>query len=327
MLELTLTKVRQQHLGVIFKQEQTCITVDNITPQTPAAQAGLKPGDTILAVENRNVTSISQISKIIKSISGVNVTLRVERIASDYIFKSKQLEKTELKTPITTTINVDDTEGNCEPDSSGDTVCDSLELSKKFKSLTNIEKVKSDKVPKLISASNENMSKFAQTIGSFSLRKRKQSMERASNESSTKSTPTASSPGTPQHSFKQHLIMVPSNIMTKKHSISEVPEIVRTDLDTQDVEILSSIVECYRGKEVSISSIMTFNDEYAFNLKDSHKYLNANVWGTTPAGKDVLLGYTNISLTEILNECCSSMLGHYIRTYSFLPPNNVQPNK
>ncbi|GJQ73115.1 hypothetical protein Trydic_g1744 [Trypoxylus dichotomus] len=326
MLEVTLTKVRQQHLGVVFKQDQTCVTVDNITPQTPAAQAGLKLGDTILAVENRNVTNVTQVSKIIKSISGVNVTLRIERIASDYIFKSKYSEKTELRTPTTNTISIEYCElSNGEPDGTGDSIGDTLESSKKLKSLANIEKIRSDKVPKVISASNENMSKFAQTIGSFSLRKRKQSVERTSNESSTRSTPTASSPGTPQHGFKQHLIL-PSNIMAKKHSISEVPEIVRTDLETQDVEVLTSIIECHRGKEVSISSIMSFNDEYVFNLKESYKYLNVNVWGTTSAGKDLLLGYTNIPLTEILSECCGSMLGHYIRTYSFLPPNNSPPN-
>ncbi|KRT86807.1 C1 domain containing protein [Oryctes borbonicus] len=326
MLEVTLVKVRQQHLGVVFKQEQTCVTIDNITPQTPAAQAGLKPGDIILAVENRTITSVAQVSKIIKSIPGVNVTLRIERTASDYIFKSKQLEKTELKTPTTNTISIEYCElSNSEPDGTSDSFGDALESSKKLKSLTNTEKIRNDKVPKVISASNENMSKFAQTIGSFSLRKRKQSVERTSNESSTRSTPTASSPGTPQHGFKQHLTL-PSNIMAKKHSISEVPEIVRTDLETQDVEVLSSIIECHRGKEVSISSIMTFNDEYAFNLKESYKYLNVNVWGTTLTGKDILLGYTNIPLTEILSECCNSMVGHYIRTYSFLPPNNSPPN-
>lgn len=329
MLELTLTKVRQQHLGVVFKQEQTYVVVDNIIPQTPAAQAGLKNGDIILAVENKTVSSVTQVSKIIKSISSVNVTLRIERVACDYIFKAQQSEKTELKTPTTNTNSIEDTDVSiCDPDNAIDNaIGDSLESSKKFKSLANIEKVKSDKVPKIISASNENMSKFAQTIGSFSLRKRKQSMERASNESSTRSTPTASSPGTPQHTFKQHLAIVPSNIMLKKHSISEVPEIVRTDLDTQDVEVLSSVVECHKGKEVNIGSIMIFNEEYIFSLKENHKYLNVNVWATTSSGKDVLVGYTNIPLTEILNECCNSMLGHYMRTYSFLPPNNVPPNK
>ncbi|KAK9712548.1 Peptidase family M50 [Popillia japonica] len=326
MLEVTLIKVRQQHLGVVFKQEQTCVTVDNVISQTPAAKAGLKSGDMILAVENKNITSVTQVSKIIKSISGVNITLRIERAASDYLFKSKQSEKTDLKTPTTNTISIEDSElNNDEPDTAGDIVGDSLESSRKFKSLTNIEKIKNDKVPKIISASNENMSKFAQTIGSFSLRKRKQSVERTSNESSTRSTPTASSPGTPQHGFKQHLIVMPSN-MAKKHSISEVPEIVRTDLESHDVEVLTSVTECHRGKEVAVGSIITFNDEFVFNLKECYKYLNVNVWGISPSGKDMLLGYTNIPITEILNECCNSLLGHYIRTYSFLPPNNTPPN-
>lgn len=43
--------------------------------------------------------------------------------------------------------------------------------------------------------------------------------------------------------------------------------------------------------------------------------------------KDTLLGYTNIPLSHILSECCNSFLGHYMRCYSFLPPNSIAPNK
>lgn len=117
------------------------------------------------------------------------------------------------------------------------------------------------------------------------------------------------------------------NLTDKKHSISEVPEIVRTDSESLDSELLSTTIETYKGQEVSLSSIVTFNDDYVFNLKEGYKYLNINVWGTIPGASDVLLGYANIPLAHILYECCSSMLGHYMKSYSFLPPNNIIPNR
>ncbi|XP_022900030.1 PDZ domain-containing protein 8 [Onthophagus taurus] len=314
VLELTLTKVRHQHLGVIFKQEQTGVFVDSITPLTPAAIAGLKAGDMLLAIENKNVNNVANVAKLIKAISSVNITLKVERTVQDYVFKTKSKydknEKLEMSSKIVNTpSSIDDLEL--------ETNSESLELM--------VSKKKSDtKVPKIL-AGNENMSKFAQTIGNFTLRKRKQSVERTSNDNSTKTTPNASSPGTPQHSLK-HCISIPSTILlNKKHSIAELPEIVRTDLETQDVEILSSVNECIKGKELSVGSLISFNDDIVFSLKEKHKYLNINVWGINGSRNEILLGYTNISLSEILNECCNSMLGQYMRTYSFLPPTNIPP--
>lgn len=328
VLEITVSKVRQQQLGVIFKQETTAVIVDTVTPQTVAARAGLKAGDVVLTVENKAITQVTQISKIIKSLPAANITLRIERMVNNYTYKLKDCDKTEDKTPTSNT-NIEEDLLQSEQDSfvmvENVKTEDGSELSRKIKTvLINTEKPKTnDKVPKLISAGNENMSKFAQTIGNFSLRKRKTSMERASNDGSNKSTPTPSVPGTPQHTaLKQHSITIPNLLTTKKHSISEVPEIIKTDSDNSETEILTPIEVC-KGLETALASVINCNDDHMFVLKEGLKYLNVNVWGTTANLKDVLLGYVNIPLTEVLNECCNSMLGHYIRSYSFLPPNNI----
>lgn len=328
VLEITVNKVRQQQLGVIFKQETASVIVDTVTPQTVAARAGLKAGDIVLSVENKPISQVTQISKIIKSLPAANITLRIERMVSNYIFKLKDCDKTEDKTP---TSNTSIEEDLLQSDQDSFVMVENIkteensETGRKIKiATTNIEKQKvNDKVPKLISAGNENMSKFAQTIGNFSLRKRKTSMERASNEGSNKSTPTPSVPGTPQHAtLKQHSITIPNLLTTKKHSISEVPEIIRTDPDNFELELLSPVEVC-KGYETALASVISFNEDHMFMLKEGLKYLNVNIWGTTTNSKDVLLGYVNIPLTEVLNECCNSMLGHYIRSYSFLPPNNI----
>lgn len=318
VLELTITKVRQQQqLGVIFKQESSLVVVDVVTPQTPASKAGLKPGDVILAIENKSVLNVTQIGKLFKSVSAVNISIRVERIVNNYIFKFKDIDKTDNKTPLITNTDEDLLQNDQDNFVMVDNVIKPDEGDDK-KNKMDVKTKCCDKVPKLITT-NENVSKFAQTIGNFTLRKRKASSERTpSNEGSNKSTPTPSIPGTPQHIAK-HTISIPNLLLTKKHSISEIPEIIRTNSDGGDAEILSPIEIC-KSREIPISSVASFNDEYVFMLKEGLKYLNINVWGMSNS-KDVLLGYINIPLGEVLNECCNSMLGHYIRSYSFLPPN------
>ncbi|XP_017773044.1 PREDICTED: PDZ domain-containing protein 8 [Nicrophorus vespilloides] len=306
-LELTMTKVRQQQLGVIFKQEANTVIVESVTPQTPAAIAGLKPADIVLAIENKNITNVSQISKIIKSITSVNISIKIERISSGYYYRQTKTDR--LENPV---ICVND-EDVVEQESF-------VVLEKPEEVDVKKPKTKSDKMPKLISGGNENMSKFAQTLGNFTLRKRKTSVERASSGDSNKSTPTPSCPSTPQHSFKQ-AITIPANfILNKKNSISEMPEILQAEENLE-----SDLIDIHKSKEIGNNSIITFNDDFLFKLKETHKYLNVNVWGKI-VDKDTLLGFANIPLSEILNACCHSMLGHYVRTYSFLPPSNTIPN-
>lgn len=88
-LEITISKVRQAQLGVIFKQEQGLVLVDSVSPHSAAYKSGLKPNDIVLAVENRNVQTVPQVAKFIKSISAANFTLKVERVAENYCIKSK----------------------------------------------------------------------------------------------------------------------------------------------------------------------------------------------------------------------------------------------
>ena len=238
VLELTMMKVKQQHLGVVFKQEHNGVIVDSVGPQSAAYEAGLKPGDLLLAVENRNVSSMAQVAKFIKSISGVNINLRIERATTNYVLRMKVAEEIEIKTPITNSNMDDEDMGNIVDDvdsmKSDDITTYADDGVKRLKSTSNLEKAKGEKVSKTLMSNNENVSKFAQTLGTFSLRKRKPSVDKASNDSSNRSTPTASNPGTPQHVFKQHNIVVPSSLLSaKKHSISEVPEIVLTDSNTK----------------------------------------------------------------------------------------------
>ncbi|XP_056649071.1 PDZ domain-containing protein 8 isoform X1 [Diorhabda sublineata] len=305
-LEITMTKVRQAQLGVIFKQEQGLVLVDSVTPQSTAYKSGLRQNDIVLAVENRTVQSVPQVAKFIKSISAANVTLKVERLAENYSIKSKYSEETEIKVTCPT------------PELPEETELTQTEQ----ENFIMIEAPKDTKkrVPKII-PTNENMTKLAQTIGNFSLRKRKTSL---SETGSAKNTPTSSNPSTPQHSNLKHQANQ-TTFLIKKTSMPDLPEITRTDIESNCVEVPLN-TEVHRSKELQVGTVLQFNEDFQFSLKDSLKYLNINVWGTIADEKDVLLGYTNIPLSHVLGECCNSFLGNYMRCYSFLPPNNIVPN-
>ncbi|KAG5879738.1 hypothetical protein JTB14_033340 [Gonioctena quinquepunctata] len=305
-LEITMTKVRQAQLGVIFKQEQGLVLVDSVSPHSTAFKSGLRPNDIVLAVENRTVQTVPQVAKLIKSISSANITLKVERVAENYILKSKYNDETEVRVTCPTPEAAEETElMQIEQDS--------------FVLVENVKDTKK-RIPKIM-PSNENMAKIAQTIGNFSLRKRKTSF---SETNSAKNTPTPSNPGTPQHSvLKQHSTQGSSTV--KKNSLCELPENSRNDLKNSSSESLT-YVEVHKSRELSTGTVLQFNEDFQFPLKEPLKYLNINVWATISEDKDILLGYTNIPISHVLSECCNSFLGNYTRCYSFLPPNNIIPN-
>ncbi|XP_072392381.1 PDZ domain-containing protein 8 [Diabrotica undecimpunctata] len=307
-LEITMTKVRQAQLGVIFKQEQGLVLVDSVSQHSTAYRSGLRPNDIVVAVENRTVQTVTQVAKFIKSISAANITLRVDRLAENYVIKSKYSEETEMKVSCPTPEVPEETE--------------LMQTEQDSFVIVETPKDTRKRVPKII-PSNENMAKFAQTIGNFSLRKRKPSF---SESGSAKNTPTSSNPTTPQHaSLKQQQQAAQTAFSIKKASISEVPEITRTDTETNYTE-LPLHIDVHKSKELQATTVVQFNEDFQFTLKDSLKHLNINVWGTIPDERDVLLGYTNIPLSHVLGECCNSFLGNYMRCYSFLPPNNIVPN-
>lgn len=316
ILEVTMIKQKQVQLGVIFKQDKYVI-IESVAPHSCAYRSGLKPGDIVLAVENKTVSSVPQVAKFIRAVTSTTLTLRVQRLTESYILRKKRCEKVDV--PKSVHNNSDENEMTLSEENSFiivENVKENIDVAKKPKVIDNV-----DKSPKT-SSTNENVSKFAQTIGSFSLRKRKASVsDRSISELSSKSTPNSSNPSTPQHTtVKQH------SITSKKQSILEVPEMIKTSLEVSDSEG-NNVIEVGRSKDAIASSVVCFNDEFQFSLKKGMKYLNLNVWGRLQDDKDVLLGYVNIPLSHVLNECFNSVLGHYMRRYSFLPPASTHSNR
>lgn len=102
VLEITISKVRQQHLGVTFRQDQNLVTVESVTSQTPADIAGLRVGDILVAVDGKTVNNVTQTNKLIKLASAGSFSVRVERLTSNYVLKSKYPVRVEDRVPATT---------------------------------------------------------------------------------------------------------------------------------------------------------------------------------------------------------------------------------
>lgn len=86
-LDIVINKDRSQQLGTVFKQvnspddrsAKTYVIIETIVPLSAAYKADLRRGDVIIAVDSKLVATMSQVAKIVKSISRPCFTVRVER--------------------------------------------------------------------------------------------------------------------------------------------------------------------------------------------------------------------------------------------------------
>lgn len=76
-------------------------------------------------------------------------------------------------------------------------------------------------------------------------------------------------------------------------------------------------------KEMPLDQVIDFNETLKFAVGSQHRYLNISVWSarTGPGGRDQLLGHVSVLLAAVANQCSRSRLGHFISSYSFLPPD------
>lgn len=80
-LEVRIQRAKNQQLGIMFHQRTIdTVTVERVLPNTPATRANLMAGDRLLAIEERPVTTIPQLSKLIKAMSRPEIVFRVERL-------------------------------------------------------------------------------------------------------------------------------------------------------------------------------------------------------------------------------------------------------
>jgi len=69
-------------------QRQTLPIVDAVTPGSAAEQAGFKPGDRILSIDDEPIESFTQIQRIVSISAGQELTISVNRTGSELILKA-----------------------------------------------------------------------------------------------------------------------------------------------------------------------------------------------------------------------------------------------
>lgn len=86
-LDVSIAKSPQQQLGIVFRQEfvadryQACVIVDTVLPGSPASNSDVQPGDLLMAVDGKKISTIAQAAKCMKG-AGDKYTLRLERKVS-----------------------------------------------------------------------------------------------------------------------------------------------------------------------------------------------------------------------------------------------------
>jgi serine protease Do len=82
------------YLGVFLSEKPGSATIGRLEPGGPAAKAGLKPGDAVLAVEGRKIPSTERLIAVIKALkSGSTVTLTIKRGDKEQELKVKLGER------------------------------------------------------------------------------------------------------------------------------------------------------------------------------------------------------------------------------------------
>lgn len=338
ILDLIVCKEKSQNLGVVFKhgpQQQpyqklatstltnptlklnitpTEVIADTIVTNSPAYKSGLKRGDLILAIEGKEINNVAQIAKLFKSVNKNKFNVRIQRNVNNYKVQIDEHIKNEESN-----LSLEQQEDIVDLNAY-DIVNTDLDLVGKEDMA---KKLDSSKLSKILSSSNENMSKIAHTLGNFGLRKRKTSStltspedKNSNSDSSNKSTPTISASNSPDRTCKSR-----SNAQIT-HSDQKL--LIKFPSETEAEE---SIVYCQSSGCLEATSMLVFNEEFMVDLKKEFMYLNINVWGKSKVeGPNILLGYVNIPLIAILNECHNSALGHYAKCYSLSSPNLCYSN-
>ncbi|KAE8751360.1 hypothetical protein FOCC_FOCC001931 [Frankliniella occidentalis] len=283
-LDVSIVKSPQQQLGIVFRQEfvadryQACVIVDTVLPGSPASNSDVQPGDLLIAVEGKKISTIAQAAKCMKG-AGDKYTLRLERrvaFNSSASNSASETESTAIRSNVTVSVTSD-----------------------------------------------------SPTLGQSELRKRRVSVEQSDGIDSDSST------SSPPNSAQSSPAKKPSSIFPGPSTSSSTPGSTpgsaggsispspdhrskqqQSQSDQNNLQILNT-------KEIILDQVIDFNETLKFVVGPQHRYLNVSVWSARsgPGGRDQLLGHVSVLLAAVANHCSRSRLGHFVSSYSFLPPD------
>ncbi|KAL7744384.1 hypothetical protein ACLKA6_001773 [Drosophila palustris] len=278
-LDIIIHKAKNQQIGILFKQSTSQVKIESILPNTPACKSNLLPGDTLVAIEGKQVNTIQQIAKVVKNLQSTVCCLRIERVIPGIIRNDAVLEDLEkyddfYDTPATVKSDIEETEMSSKVLTIKSSVGRNCNDSSLSCTPTNSPK-KSNIIAKAIK----------KTISRESADYLKDKDKIKSDETTLKSLYTNDD---------------------KYSAVSEKP------LDEVNYFYQHSTPDC------TLSPLMHMDDQCNFQLDSNSLFLNVCVFGKC-ASESVLLGYYNIQIGQILGECCETSLSQCLKRVTLNP--------
>lgn len=293
--DIEIHKAKNQQIGIAFKQIEQSVMIEAILPNTPAMKAQLCKGDMLISIEGKKINNINQITKIIRSLNRPVFVLRIERIVPGVI-------KSDTNS-ITFGDGVDDDSYEVINDIniiSFSKTADTVQISKNTRQ-SSVDKLSSDS-----SRSNTPTNSPIKTKEDIANKLRYRGSSRG-----TATDPKSSNDDLA--SGTRSATATPIKVNTKPKCDLETDAADTNAKDTTEFEMHTTI-------ECAVNSFISMNDLCQFKLNQKSQYLNLNVLGRCN-DETILLGYLNIPMQNVLDECSDSTLAHFIKQYKLNPPD------
>ncbi|XP_055638028.1 PDZ domain-containing protein 8 [Toxorhynchites rutilus septentrionalis] len=104
-----------------------------------------------------------------------------------------------------------------------------------------------------------------------------------------------------------------------------IPTTITLSNETSTTPNKKQLFDCFPQHstvDCEFNSFIRMEDICSFQLMEQFSYLNVNLFGKS-CDEHRLLGYLNIPINSILQECSESPLGHHLKKYPLLPPEAI----
>lgn len=299
-LEVHIQRAKNQQLGIMFHQRTVdTVIVERVLPNTPATRANLMAGDRLLAIEERPVTTIPQLSKLIKAISRPEIVFRVERLRSGCISSD---------------CGCDDAFGDYEdvdPCADADTITTDSASEATFTTAPVTRKNSADRTSlhsTASSVSNTPSSSPRKPADSCSNTTTASSGDVASRLARKLSKVTASRTNSDK-------VMVGDEIVMQTAAATAGPE----EAAPATVETPLLVLQQHTTVNCLVNTLIKLNDLANFELSADTRWLNLCVYGQCNDTVQ-LLGFVNISVATLLAEYTQTSLWQLVKKLPISPP-------
>ncbi|XP_071443358.1 PDZ domain-containing protein 8 [Hetaerina americana] len=281
-------KVSQQPLGLVFRpihpekrtsssggaelrRSLAVVVIDSVVPGSPCALAGVHPGDALLSIDGKKITSLSQAARIIKN-TGEIFTMRVERKSRSGISSLgnstsvSSLSRCESEKPL-------DRDAELAP---------SMLLTSSTPMSTSLPSSPAPKRGKVDSA-------ISSAIGPTVI------MSQLCTDSDGSCHLTSSTPEVSASIGKRTpTTLEEPNVGMRRNRSSSLPKSRGTKLDEEsdiggsktqgeDRKPRGSTLQMKSTRELIPDEVIPVAEAFTFQVNDRHRFLNINVWGLHPA--------------------------------------------